>query len=121
MVPNQVNMDSGQPRPKPQSHTAAIGNHRLDVQEHCPGETGLSALISFPGHFEMSHSTIFQSPDLLISGSKQCIVSKIQERLNLMHAQFHCSGRAQLLLGQHLNISAHLRIYNRYLCIENIK
>ena len=60
------------------------------VQENCPGETGLPSS-AFQVVSEISLVLLFKILNYL-SGvglrRKQC--SKYQERLNLMHAMFHC-------------------------------
>ena len=77
MVPNQENLEGDQPV-QSQSRTAAIA-----TTDWCAGALSWwnrTPFVSFPGHFEMSHSTTFQSSYLHVvykssvglSGRKQC-------------------------------------------------
>ena len=92
MAPNQENMEGDQ-TVKSHSHAQQPLQAQTSVQEHCPGETGLLSSV-FQAVSEMSRAIItFQSPELSsvgLSRKKQC--SYYQERLNLMHATFHCCG-----------------------------
>ena len=65
MVPNQEKMEGDQPV-QSHSHTQQPLQSKTCVQEHCPGETGLSSSVSHIHEMSLVSTTTFQSPKLLI-------------------------------------------------------
>ena len=70
-------------------------NHRLCVQEHCPGEIGLPSSV-FQAVLFFKVLNYLSSVDLY--GRKQCSTCKYQKRLNLtVTPRLHCCGTNYLL------------------------
>ena len=62
------------------------------VQEHCPGETGLPSSV-FQAVHEMSLVLLSKVLNYPVWGHLEGNNAvQYQERLNLMHAKFHCCG-----------------------------
>ena len=75
---------------KPQSCTTAIAT--TDLCARALSWWNRTPFISFPGRSWNVYSTTFVSPELLIQWRFIWKETMYQERLNLMHARFHCHG-----------------------------
>ena len=92
MVPNQENMEGDQPV-QSHSHTQQPLQPQTCVQEHCPGETVLNQLFWVSLKclwYYFSKSWITYPVWVYVDGNSIECSSVSAERLNLMHAKFHC-------------------------------